>query len=111
MTRYFKKLFNLLPRYNKLLYKIAVYYVDRYNNYNNCDFHTNGEAWFLRSLLSNFKKGVLFDVGVNIGNYSRYAYEFCPQVLIHMFEPCEETFKQLSSQNWPANFRLNNIAL
>jgi len=85
------------------------------------DINTNGEFAFLEWLVSYYQKNkatfICFDVGANIGNYSRAILEASQKKSlpceIHAFEPVSKSFTELknivmSSQNM---FFPNNIAL
>lgn len=65
-----------------------------YENHNNYDFHTNGEADVLKRLID---KGftTIFDVGANTGAWSLLAGIFFPDAVIHCFEPIPETCRNL----------------
>lgn len=57
----------------------------------------SGEANFVLSHFSNAKKGVILDVGANVGNYSKSLRELNQNVEIYCFEPHPLTFKKLLS--------------
>ena len=57
----------------------------------------SGEAHFVLSHFHNAKKGVIFDVGANVGSYSKSLRELNSNVEIYCFEPHPRTFKQLLS--------------
>lgn len=40
--------------------------------------------------------GVLFDIGANVGFHSLIAKQRNPSVTVHAFEPCKDTFRQLT---------------
>lgn len=56
----------------------------KYEN-KNYDFHTNGEETLLRKL-SRYDFDVLFDVGGNVGDYSKMLRNNFPCAKIHVFE-------------------------
>ena len=72
------------------------------------DIQTNGEEFALRQTLSRFAgtsdKLVLFDVGANVGEWTRSVLDdsvelqMAEQVQIHSFEPVPSTFETLQSQ-------------
>ncbi len=70
------------------------------NGYNDCNFFTNGEHAFLRSYLKPNTK-VIFDVGANIGDWSKMASRYAPNAKIYAFEPHPKIFKMLS-KNFPS---------
>lgn len=55
------------------------------------------------------KEKVLFDVGANIGNYTKELISNFPDGYIHSFEPSKETFKILSQNVSGKNVTLNNV--
>ena len=58
------------------------------------DHRINGERRLLRSL-SLPPGAVIFDVGANIGAWSKAAHELFPSATIHAFEPLPTAFEQL----------------
>lgn len=73
-------------------------------NNNNCDRNTNGELVFLRSTLEDCRwlglsKVVVFDVGANVGHYTRDVLEIADalalSVEVHLFEPMRSSFERL----------------
>lgn len=57
----------------------------------------SGEAYFAISHLSKVKKGIVFDVGANVGKYSKNLIEVNPNIDIFCFEPHPRTFQKLLS--------------
>ncbi|MEQ9219066.1 MAG: FkbM family methyltransferase [Cyclobacteriaceae bacterium] len=57
------------------------------------------------------KNLVLFDVGANIGQYSKWLVDFFPEAEIHAFEPSHSTFAQLEYNLRNENVRLNQCGL
>jgi FkbM family methyltransferase len=53
----------------------------------------------------------VFDVGANVGEWSRYCLSLMPSFNIHLFEPSQVTFKTLQDNLWPGHIRLNNFGL
>lgn len=91
------------------IYRIFRRYCDWMDGENNGNFHTNGEANFLRTQLP--EKPVILDVGANRGEWTRIALQFHPDASIHSFEPIPSLYKQLTQLGFPSNVRLNQIAL
>ena len=56
-----------------------------------CKLETSGEAFFITNFLKkniqDQKKAILFDVGANVGDYSRMLSSNFPHAEIHCFEP------------------------
>jgi len=89
-------------------------------NNGNADFNKNGERVFIESLLTSFKnrKGniVMFDIGANIGEYSRMIKEKSKSldlnIELHLFEPTKSCFKILSKKfKNDQNIFLNNFGV
>jgi len=57
------------------------------------EFNQHGEDWLLHKLQDNLH--MIFDVGSNIGEWSKMAREFNPVSEIHTFEIIPETYKKL----------------
>jgi len=55
----------------------------------------SGEHHFLTHFLKQFPAAVVFDVGANIGEYSKMVREHAPQAVIHAFEPHPASFAAL----------------
>ncbi|MFO1422295.1 MAG: FkbM family methyltransferase [Candidatus Competibacteraceae bacterium] len=109
--KFSKRLFKLIPPESALIYKIACRYVDCFNSDNNSDFFTNGEARLLRTVLHEVSRGVIFDVGANIGEWSHYCLSIAHEVEVHLFEPSAVTYQKLKADSWPPNSHLNNFGL
>jgi FkbM family methyltransferase len=74
----------------------------------------SGEDYFLHKLLPtiiNKERPVLFDVGANVGDYSKSLREEYPNARIYAFEPHPRTFSYLKSNLASSNVKLYNIAL
>lgn len=106
-----KLFFNSLPNNNTLLNKFSRAYINRSNGDNDTDSSTNGEEFILRKVLPLLVNGVVFDVGANIGSWSKFAISLNSSLNIHLFEPSFSTFKQCTSLSWPKNIIINNFGL
>lgn len=107
-----KTIFRLIPAKSPMLLRAAQRYVDRFNGDNDSNSSTNGEEWLLNKELPKLRGGgVVFDVGANIGNWSRYCLGVAPDLRMHLFEPSAFTFKKLQSSEWPTGVKLNNLGL
>ena len=73
----------------------------------------DGEEWFIRYLSQNKSnnKEVLFDVGANVGEYSKMLRKYFPKGEIHAFEPSGHTYKILTRNCKNDNILLNNFGL
>lgn len=63
----------------------------------NYDFAANGERWVLERLAQVGGISVVFDVGANVGDWTRLACEFFPDATIHSFEIVPETHTRLAA--------------
>lgn len=54
---------------------------------------------------------VLFDVGANVGEYTKMLLKYFPDASIHSFEPARETYRILSKNICENNVLLNNFGL
>ena len=104
-----KAIFNMIPAESALLYRAAQRYVDRFNSDNNSVSTTNGEERLLRQVLPKLREGVVFDVGANVGEWSRTCIAVESSLSMHLFEPSKTTFGVLTETAWPTNIKLNNF--
>lgn len=75
------------------------------------EFHMHGEDWFLKQLSKTNPK-VIFDVGSNIGEWTKLARSYCPTTEIHCFEVINSTFHKLyHNLKYDSNLYLNNYGL
>jgi FkbM family methyltransferase len=79
-------------KFNKFLYRLSLGGLGILNHKTSA---ISGELAFLKNYLIE-KKGVVIDVGANIGNYSKEALEINPYIKVIAFEPHPETFSRLS---------------
>lgn len=77
----------------KFLYSISKSLSNAMNNKIN-DGNLSGEYWFLKEL-ENKEIKVVFDVGSNVGNWTKKVLESIPDAQIHAFEPVPDTFDLL----------------
>jgi FkbM family methyltransferase len=68
---------------------------DSLNGYNNCNFRTNGENFWLKRFLKK-KTKIILDVGANVGNWTKIANLYAPQAKVYSFEPHHKTFEILA---------------
>lgn len=103
------------PKYRRFIYDISKQYVNFFQNDQNIDMSTNGEYRFLSKFFALSNKSVFFDVGANVGDYTRYIIDNTNHVrnrTIHCFEPDSLTFKKLEDSfgGTPGVF-LNHVAV
>lgn len=91
------------------VYKKALDYIYWYQG-QMYDFNRNGEA-LLCSRLAAFGFEMVFDVGANIGDWSRMALDAFPRARVHAFELSEETFRTLTSAVRDERLVTNNLGL
>jgi FkbM family methyltransferase len=70
-------------------------FLDAYHNVN-CDCSVNGEMFVLKTLATSDVQCV-FDVGANVGNWTRLACAAFPDAMIHCFELDEDTCRTLDA--------------
>ena len=89
-------------------------------NYGCHDLNKTGEMYLLRKLNQYFSKStnneriIIFDVGANIGNYSKLIKRIIENdIKLYIFEPSKETFKKLKQafKNYDENILLYNFGL
>ena len=81
---------------------------------NGGDFESSGEKYamgYVKNLLKNIDKPVLFDVGANRGDYAKELVKNYRNAEIHCFEPAAETFKILCSQVKSDKVIMNNFGM
>ena len=104
-----KKALSLISPQNDLLLKFSQSYLDCHNGENNSDPVTNDEEYLLRQVLPS-KRGVVFDVGANVGNLTSFALSFQPVLIMHLFEHSFTTFEQCSQKILSPSVHLNSRA-
>ena len=82
---------------------------------------TNGETMVQSTVLENLKHNdsiCIFDVGANIGTWTRSLFEqtgSSASLIVHAFEPCADTYSTLTSNlhTWDltGNIKSNELAL
>lgn len=81
-----------LYKFNKLLFNCALRGMGIFNYENS---NVSGEYSFLKNFLINRKNCTIFDIGANIGNYSRMIKTLSPMANIYAFEPHPKTYQKL----------------
>jgi len=103
-----KKFIQKIPKI-KPIYLGCKKYIDIFNGENNCDLHTNGELHFLKNNLKYCN--IIFDVGANIGEWTKAVLFINSEIKVHCFEPSKNTFNRLLSNNFSPNVFCNNFGL
>lgn len=93
----------------KFLYELARLYMKKYNG-SSQNMAKNGEEYLLK-VLSEGSVETIFDVGANIGGWTRLARRYFPKASIHVFELSGNTFQNLSESLSDENVHLNNFGL
>lgn len=93
---------------NKLFYQCSLRGLGILNFESN---NLSGESKFLSTYLKGKNNCVIFDVGANIGNYSRKIFEISHGATIYAFEPHPKTFQKLIANIKNPNFYPNNYAV
>lgn len=78
------------------------------------DVNTSGEyiaLEYVKKRIFRSESPVLFDVGANVGSYTRELSKLCKKGQVHSFEPGCETYKALCDNIKLKNVKLNNIGL
>jgi FkbM family methyltransferase len=102
-------LFERTPAYSETLYRLCQKYADRYRSENDSDMRTNGELRLMRQILPGCR--VVFDVGANVGGWTREALRVNAALEVHCFEPCRASFARLAAQGFPPQVRCNDFGL
>jgi len=71
----------------------------------------SGERRFLRDHVPRDQEFVVFDVGANVGSYSRAVLEINAKATVFAFEPHPETYRQLKETARKLKFEALNLAL
>ena len=107
MNRIENWIIKLTPK-AKFISRLCSSYLNKYENNNNCEMETNGELYVMKKFLP--KSQTVFDVGANIGDWSKLALEINPKLNIHCFEPSKYTYKKLK-ENIGSKVNTNNSGL
>jgi len=95
-------------KFNKALYYLSL----RGLGILNCEnYKLSGEQAFIESHFSTLKKGVVLDIGANIGNYTKNILKISPDMQIYAFEPHPITYKKLTTSVVSKNFYPFNLAV
>lgn len=101
---------NFLNKIKYYLYKKAHKYINSYEGYS-YDFHKNGEEFLLKKL-KKFNIKVVFDVGANLGDWTKKAVGELKNPTVYTFEISSSAFSQLTILfSNSSNIILNKIGL
>jgi FkbM family methyltransferase len=93
---------------NKLLYRLSLSGLGILNYEND---KVSGESVFLEMYFKNNQGGIVFDVGANVGNYTKSILKFNPEALVYAFEPHPLTFNKLTNNMSGIFFNAINFAV
>lgn len=71
----------------------------------------SGEEYFIKSHVSKIKKGVIFDIGANVGNYSKRLRKSNYNAEIYAFEPHPVTFQKLLENTENLDIKTFNVGV
>lgn len=97
----------LFFRLNRFFYRLSLNGMGVLNYENDV---VSGERHFLEMQLKGKSGCVVFDVGANVGDYSRMVFQACPQVTVYAFEPHPKTYSVLAGDVRQSNFFPVNVA-
>ena len=95
-------------KFNKLLYNLSL------NGLGVLNFGSDkisGEEYFVKNYISKIGKGIIFDVGANVGDYSKSLRKSNPNVEIYSFEPHPVTFQKLLENMECLDIKLFNVGV
>lgn len=95
-------------KFNKLIYILSLRALGILN------FETDkqsGEKYFIEHHVSQIRSGVVFDVGANVGNYSKLIRSCNSNVEIFCFEPHPVNFNKLQINTSKLNVHLFNVGV
>jgi len=84
----------LFRKYNEIVVKIGLKGLGFLYSH---DPESNGELFFLRKIILEFKVRSIFDVGANQGNYTKECLDLGFKGSIHCFEPHPKTYGNLKN--------------
>lgn len=101
-----------MPQYYDMWYELYKMALKGMNVGAGGGYETSGELNVIKRLkTSGRNNNVIFDVGANIGGYTRALLSVFPEAQIHCFEPAKETFNTLSNNIVEQNVILNNMGI
>jgi len=103
-----RRIFYLISR-NNFIYRVAKRLVFDHRGENNCEIDTNGEMLVLKKYLC--ENEVIFDVGANVGDWTKTVLDIIPNAKVHCFEPGRSTYSKLEQNIDSKNVVFNNFGL
>lgn len=103
-----KALLRTLPD-SDIIYRFCKKFIDQHNGGNNDDMVTNGKLCFIKEVLP--RANIIFDVGANIGDWTKHALLINPKAQFYCFEPSVTAYRLLVANKFSANVTVNNFGL
>jgi FkbM family methyltransferase len=100
----------LFFKFNHFIYSCSLRGLGVFNYYDE-KISSESELNFLKKYLCSIKNPVVFDVGANIGNYSKKILQVNANAIIHVFEPHPTTFKKLTENINKTSCFSNNVGV
>lgn len=95
-------------KFNKLLYNLSLRGLGVLNFESD---KISGEEYFLKQYVSKIENSVIFDVGANVGNYSKSVRRINENVEIFSFEPHPVTFQKLFENTENLDVKTFNVGV
>jgi FkbM family methyltransferase len=95
-------------KFNKLLYSLSLRGLGVLNFSSD---KISGEESFIENYVPIINKGVIFDVGANVGNYSKNLRRKNSQAEIYSFEPHPTTFERLRENTNALDIKILNVGI
>lgn len=103
-----------IPLVNRYMYTFSKVYIDAYRHFS-YDPAVNGESALIRKIAAHTGKAedfVFFDIGANVGDWTRDVLSHIPGAHGHVFELCQGTFRNLEKNlSGYDHLTLNNMAV
>ncbi|MDY6822127.1 MAG: FkbM family methyltransferase, partial [Deferribacterota bacterium] len=96
-------------RLNKLLYELGLHGIG-IKNFNK-DMIITGETNFIKNYFKDCDKGIVFDVGAFVGNYSKKILDITKKVEIYAFEANPKNYEKLKNNINNKRFHPYNVAV
>lgn len=100
----------VFKKWNLRLFRFALSGLGILNFYNN---QLSGEEYFIKNILQKYinNRPIFFDIGANVGNYSKLLATKFPNSSLNLFEPHPKNFKKLRTKKFTEKTWLNNFAV
>jgi FkbM family methyltransferase len=95
-------------KFNKLLYQLSVRGIGILNYESD---KLSGEEYFIEHHVSKIRNGVVFDVGANVGKYSKFIKRTNKDIDIFAFEPHPATYQKLVKNVEGVDIKTYNVGV